>query len=201
LSTPSSRRVLAAVLAFVSAVGIYVLGRIGLDVAALLVALAMAGGVLVISAPSVALPPRATDGWLEVAREMARARRHERPFAILRVELESTEAANEAFTTLAANVRIIDHVWQESRAVNVLLAEADGPIAAAFEHRLNAGLVPSGALVAIRPAIFPADGITLGALRQQLEEPVVPDAIEARSHGGALSPATVLERDMTQRAR
>jgi hypothetical protein len=134
--------------------------------------LGFAGSVLVIPALRAApagLKGAATDdaesGWAEFHRELARARRFDRPFATIRVPLDEpiddgrlVAVRNE----LAANARRIDRIWIDDSDLLVLLPETSRDAAVAVMDRITA-LLPA---METRPtlAIFPDQGITSGVL-------------------------------------
>ncbi len=106
----------------------------------------------------------AASGWAEFHRELARARRFERPFSIVRLA-GGPDVAGDALTTardgVAATARRTDRAWIDGDDVLVLLPETAPATVARFVERLvaeaAAGLTPS-------VASFPDDGITSGAL-------------------------------------
>lgn len=106
-------------------------------------------------------------GWEDLHRELARARRHERPLAIVRLPGKGgTDAAARA-TAIAPFLRRIDRVWSEHGDVNVLLPETDRAAAERLVERLRAGQPETfGTEASI--ASFPADGLTSGALLSTL---------------------------------
>ncbi len=134
--------------------------------------LGFAGSVLVIPALRAApagLRGAATDdpesGWAEFHRELARARRFDRPFATIRVPLDQPidDARLVAIRNeLAANARRIDRIWIDDNDLLVLLPETSRDAAIAVMDRITA-LLPSMATVPTL-AVFPDQGITSGVL-------------------------------------
>lgn len=102
-------------------------------------------------------------GWEDVHREIARARRHERPMAIVRLPSESGRAAADRAASIVPYLRRIDRVWAEHGDVNLLLPDTDRTAAERLVTRLQ---VREPAAVGTRPSIatFPVDGLTSGAL-------------------------------------
>jgi hypothetical protein len=104
----------------------------------------------------------ATDGWSEFHRELARARRFERGFAIIRFETVPGVDAGHVRDRIAATSRRIDRVWIDGGDLFMLLPESDagGVETAIARVRGRVG----EALSRERAALFPANGITSGAL-------------------------------------
>ena len=106
-------------------------------------------------------------GWEDVHREIARARRHERPLAIVRLPGADANDAPTRAAAIAPYLRRIDRVWAEHGDVNVLLPDTDRAAAEQLIGRLQARqplALGSGASI----ATFPADGLTSGALLSTL---------------------------------
>jgi hypothetical protein len=132
-------------------------------------------------------------GWEDLHRELARARRHERPLAIVRLPGDGgTEAAARA-AAIAPYLRRIDRVWSEHGDVNVLLPETDRAAAERLVGRLRARQPETfGAQAAI--AAFPADGLTSGALLSTLYGTPLPTvAVPVGIGRPAELPADVIE--------
>lgn len=106
-------------------------------------------------------------GWEDLHRELARARRHERPLAIVRLPGAAGSDAAARAAAIAPFLRRIDRVWSEHGDVNVLLPEADRAAADRLIGRLRARQ-PETVGVAASIASFPADGLTSGALLASL---------------------------------
>ncbi len=106
-------------------------------------------------------------GWEDVHRELARARRHERPLAIVRLPGTAVSDASARATVIAPSLRRIDRIWAEHGDVIVLLPDSDRPAAERLIERLRSR--QPGA-VGDDPAIatFPADGLSSGALLSAL---------------------------------
>ncbi len=105
----------------------------------------------------------AEHGWADVHREIARARRHERQLAIVRLPGEAGSDAVARAEAIAPYLRRIDRTWADQGEVNVLLPETDRPAAEHLVQRLRSRqpeVVGTGASI----ATFPTDGLTSGAL-------------------------------------
>jgi hypothetical protein len=115
--------------------------------------------------------------------EMDRARRHERPFAVVRIHLDakaSTAAATDAVINALrssqhgrSELRSVDRWWRSANDVFLLLPETTADAARVALRRVGGGeaiLVGS-----LQVAAFPEDGITTGALFE---------ALGARAPGG-----------------
>ncbi|MEA2537104.1 MAG: hypothetical protein QOF11_1338 [Chloroflexota bacterium] len=109
-----------------------------------------------------AAPALTTTGWEDVHRELARARRHERPLAIVRLPGASGTDAAARSAAIAPYLRRIDRTWSEHGDVNVLLPEADRAAAEILVERLRKR--QPEAVGGANIATFPADGLTSGAL-------------------------------------
>lgn len=111
--------------------------------------------------------------------EIARSRRHNRSFAVLRLPLGSSpptgavpldaRPTNIGEASLRAKVRVVDHVWSEQDALYVLLPESGAQGLRMFLARLELTLSADG-LLGARTAIYPDDGPTEGAILQHLRE-------------------------------
>ena len=138
----------------------------------------MAGGVLATVASLIVLTPGrgrdiaaggavsdAAGGWAEFHRELARARRFDRPFALVRLANAHAPAPDGLVTVrdgVAAGARRTDRAWIDGDDVLVLLPESSPTTAARFIERVVTGRTD----IALVPtlAAFPDDGITSGAL-------------------------------------
>ena len=105
-------------------------------------------------------------GWVEFHRELARARRFDRPFAIVRFSVG--RAPDQALlmglrNEIAVISRRIDRAWIDEDHILLLLPEATEAAAKAALSRIH---VRVAAAVAFQPglALFPEHGITSGAL-------------------------------------
>jgi hypothetical protein len=136
------------------------------------------GGVLAAGASLIVLTPGrgrdiaaggavsdAVSGWAEFHRELARSRRFERSFAIVRLSASGGHG-DEALATVRDHVagaaRRTDRAWIDGNDVLVLLPETDSTTAAGFVARVAGGLTET--LLTPTIATFPQDGITSGAL-------------------------------------
>lgn len=108
----------------------------------------------------------AAAGWAEFHREMARARRFDGRFGIVRFgsgaagDVETLDALRNA---VAAASRRIDRVWVDDGHLLLLLPEASKQAAQAAVARIRAE-APGVAALETGMAVFPEDGITSGAL-------------------------------------
>jgi hypothetical protein len=125
------------------------------------------------------------DIWAELRRELARSRRYERRFVVIRVPCE-TEGASPASSgtvgrkarELSAFLRSVDRAWSAEAGVYLLLPESDRSMGEAFLARVRRQapeLLPEDG---VAMAVFPEDGWTSGALIAAVEgRPLVgPDA-------------------------
>lgn len=105
-------------------------------------------------------------GWAEFHRELARARRFDGQFAIVR--FANVEPLDEATATslrngIAASARRIDRVWVDEGHILMLLPETTQAAAATVLDRIRAA-VPVALATEPGVAHFPEHGITSGAL-------------------------------------
>ena len=101
-------------------------------------------------------------GWEDFHRELARARRHERPVAIVRLP-GTTEDASARASAIVPFVRRIDRVWAEHGDVTLVLPETDRAAAERLVDRIRARR-PEAIGDAQSIAAFPVDGLTSGAI-------------------------------------
>lgn len=128
-----------------------------------------------------AIEPLRASGMEELRRELDRARRHRRSFALVRLSAGPSEAtaretasSRDAMTRLVgASLRITDRAWRERDGVMIMQPETDRASAEAFAERLRS-MTPDGLATPISIAIFPDDGLTSGALL---------DALDRADHG------------------
>ena len=105
-----------------------------------------------------------TEGWSEFHRELARARRFDRPFGIVRYVDVGGGVMTERHLRdkVAAVARRIDRVWLDGGDLFVLMPESD---AGAVETAVARARYRVGeALDRTITATFPANGITSGSL-------------------------------------
>jgi hypothetical protein len=133
------------------------------------------------SSTRAALSLTITDGWRDLARELRRSRRHAHPFALARLEPasaagdattargQSAVAVRRAALTLASQVRAIDRVWTDSESVYLLLPESDRAAAERLISRARQIDPEIRMLSSDRIAVFPDDGVTVGALLDALD--------------------------------
>jgi hypothetical protein len=115
----------------------------------------------------------------ELQREMDRARRHERPFALVRIR--PRQAARKALRSIfgpvddvprPSLVRSTDLVWRRGGDLYLLLPETASPGAETMLERAIGNIAEVAE--EYRVAAFPADGITVGALFATLSAGVPP---------------------------
>jgi hypothetical protein len=121
------------------------------------------------------------DPWDALRRELDRARRYERPLALIQITPDGdaggidsaprrrrffgrAQADADALTLLRATLRTGDEVWRVHDRIFVMLPEADHHCAARLVERLRARLAPVIESCDVRMVSFPADGLTAGAL-------------------------------------
>ena len=185
------QRILIAAVVFLGATGIMLIGSSAGQLAGMLVAVALAVTVSVLSPRLLRTGPAqpamaAAEGWRHVAIEMARSRRHRHSMAVIRVEGSGTEPASGIVETeLRPRLRVVDQLLRMDDGLYVLLPQADAGTVRALEARLRADL--PGVAVRIRAAVFPDDGITIGSLRRRLMTTRAPASIDGQS-GSALVP-------------
>lgn len=119
------------------------------------------------TAPAIrltAVTSEPADGWQEFHRELNRARRFDRPFAVVRFVGVGRGVSTERRVRdqVAAMSRRIDRLWLDGGDLFVLLPESD---AAAVESAVARARYRLGeALDEVVTAVFPANGITSGSL-------------------------------------
>lgn len=110
-------------------------------------------------------------------RELDRARRHRRTFAIIRLPIvdqlrlldDATDGiADATLRALGTMLRVTDWAWVHDGAVLVLLPEADRATAVAFLDRARVA-APERFAGPAGIALFPDDGVTSGALLDAAE--------------------------------
>ena len=148
-------------------------------VIALPLALAVAAAVLVPLGARRPVPvPRRHDGWESFEHELARSRRHEHPFVLIRIPPQKGRLASGGHVTarpsapfapaVAAFLRRIDVVWTDEDGTWVLLPESGRATGEAMLERLRVtapSLVPE---VGVRLAMFPEDGLTKAGLIEHM---------------------------------
>jgi hypothetical protein len=136
----------------------------------------------------------AETGWSYLRTELARARRHDRRFAIVGIPeglwapgvADGDEKANRGLlvaATVQTLVRRPDRAWVDGRRLHVLLTDCDRQKGLAFLERARASMPQLFSDDRVRLAVFPDDGITSGALLSALEPAEAP-AIEPEPTGG-----------------
>jgi hypothetical protein len=106
----------------------------------------------------------ATIGWAEFHRELTRARRFDRSFAIVRLGPASSADDHDGIRDrVAAALRRIDRVWLDGDHLLMLLPEANPTAVKATLDRVRAA-VPEAIQFDPGIALFPQHGITSGSL-------------------------------------
>jgi hypothetical protein len=122
-------------------------------------------------APPVILPVHLERrGWHAFEQELARARRYERPLALIRAPLPEAGMTPEpdVMTNINRSLRTVDTAWVDGKALWILATEADRQVASEVIERVI-GVAPGIDRDAIRVASFPADALTAGALISGLQ--------------------------------
>ncbi|CAN5763496.1 hypothetical protein BH24CHL6_BH24CHL6_15810 [soil metagenome] len=125
----------------------------------------------------VPLPEAA--GWAALHAELARSRRHNRPFVLLGIpervwspaDAEGAErevAGVAAGLSLQGLLRTPDHTWADESVLYVLLTDCDISQAEAFLQRVRISMPQLFPSDQVRVSAFPDDGLTVGALLYQL---------------------------------
>lgn len=114
-------------------------------------------------------------GFSELTDELERSRRHERPLGLVRIARQPRQERQRLApldpALVAGTARCVDRVWADRRYVYLLLPECGRDAVRGAVSRVAKRLrdeLPPGA---IRAAIYPEDGLTLGALLQRLDQP------------------------------
>lgn len=148
-------------------------------IVAILLAIAAVGATIATlrhSQGRQAHPGLTIDGWREVARELERSRRHERPFTVIRSPVgdrdpdASTAWCVDMLQRLQPTIRQLDTIWASGDAVWLLMPESSRSEAEQLLARIaridpGAGLAESASM-----ASFPEDAITGTGIRRLLEE-------------------------------
>jgi len=114
--------------------------------------------------------PTASGPWADLRREIARARRFTRPFAIIRIKRHGRDGGRVAYgRALGSLVRSVDAMWEADDAVFVLLPESDRTAGERFVARLRRDVPELARADDLALAAFPEDGLTSGALLSHLE--------------------------------
>jgi hypothetical protein len=132
-----------------------------------------AGSILVVRAQWAAPAGRggatiddADTGWAEFHRELARARRYDRQFAIVRFSVggpPDPSVLTGLRNDIAASSRRTDRLWIDEDQVLLLLPEATQAATEAVLARIRVW-VPAAVEVAPSVARFPEHGVTIGAM-------------------------------------
>jgi hypothetical protein len=130
--------------------------------------------------------PLVQSGMDAFRRELDRARRHARPFALLKLRTIAEVAASPttywddpeglSLALVGTPLRVTDRAWRDGSDVIVLLPEAGRATAAELAARLER--LTSGRFgSAIGIAVFPTDGLTSGALLDALDRDARGDSV------------------------
>jgi hypothetical protein len=130
----------------------------------------------------------AGDAWESLRRELDRARRYERPLALIQI----APVGEAAIEFVRSFVRAGDEVWRDRNRILVMLPEADQARATGMVERLRdcGAHVLAGADV--RLASFPQDGLTAVALLDELAR--------SRQPAKRFAPRPVIAEDARLRA-
>lgn len=112
------------------------------------------------------------DPWDELRRELARSRRYERHFCLVRVPCGAGRSGTRpdegscrrARVEISAFLRSVDRAWLADESVYVLLPETDRAMGEAFLVRVRRLAPDALPAEGVRLAAFPDDGATSGAL-------------------------------------
>ena len=121
------------------------------------------------------------DPWDSLRRELDRARRYERPLALIQITPGGGDEAQEApprrkrffsraqadadtLALLRAALRTGDEVWRVHERIFVMLPESDHACAVRLVERLKTHFAPVIEGCDVRTVSFPGDGLTAGAL-------------------------------------
>jgi hypothetical protein len=109
-------------------------------------------------------------GWHAFEQELARARRYERPLALIRAPLPGVSSSPEpdVMTSINRSLRTVDTAWVDNDALWILATEADRDVANEVIERV-VGVAPAILRDEIRVASFPSDALTAGALISSLQ--------------------------------
>lgn len=136
------------------------------------------------------LPRQMESGWRALDLELARSRRHDRRFAIVSVpdrlwtpagagESERVDAALSAVAVVQGLLRRPDRAWADGSVLLVLLTDCDGVQAQAFLQRAASTMPHLFGAALVSLAVFPDDGVTLGALLASMRAGAGEQTIEA----------------------
>jgi len=139
----------------------------------IVLAVAVGGGLLGVGlADRILSEPEAigggSDGWAGFMVELERARRYERPMALMRIaqshlpEDDASAAGEPLVDRVRARTRQVDLVWQEGDQVYVVVPEGGSTAVADLVTRLRAVTHLAG--IEVRSAVFPDQAVTAGAL-------------------------------------
>lgn len=142
----------------------------------------------------------------DVRRELDRARRHERPLAMVRLDVSSSSEAQAMVQRLLGDsadtrrplLRTTDRAWRRGPMVFVIMPETTVETGRRFADRVRS-MMPGLAVERSRVVAFPDSGLTIGSLFAALDgpEPGV-DQLEAgtapRVPAQTLQPASVDRR-------
>jgi len=114
-------------------------------------------------------------GWAALHAEVARSRRHNRPFVLVGIpddvwspvgvdQPERAVVGDIAALSLHTLLRTPDRAWAHGSVLHVLLTDCDAAQAEAFLHRARTSMPNLFPEDRVRLAAFPDDGVTVGAL-------------------------------------
>ncbi len=112
--------------------------------------------------------------WTLLELELERARRHERSFALSRVEVPGVDVDHDRAMAALSDIRVSDALTSVDGGLTILWSESDGEAADRALRRLVKGL-PAGPIVAARTVVFPDNGLSLTTLVEALDQaPALP---------------------------
>ena len=121
-------------------------------------------------------------GWHAFEHELSRARRYERPMALIRGPLPSPSEATAQLDVMAdinKSLRSVDTAWIDGGALWILATEADRTMAEQLVDRIVASTWL--AREEVRIASFPDDALTAGALISLLADDERPVQLPVRA--------------------
>jgi len=139
----------------------------------------------------------AESGWGYLRTELARSRRHARPFAVVGIPddlwspptaapAEKVEMGLDVAAAIQGLVRRPDRGWVDGSLLHILLTDCDRRQGLAFLKRARAAMPKLFADERVKLVVFPEDGITSGALLAGLV-PGTFRAIEPEQSGEAIA--------------
>lgn len=143
----------------------------------------------------------------DIRRELDRARRHERPLAMVRLDVSSSSEAQTMLQRLLGDsvdtrrplLRTTDRAWRRGMMVFVAMPETTVETGRKFADRVRS-LMPDLAVNRSRVVAFPESGLTIGSLFAALDGPE-PGADQLEAGTAPRVPAQVLRPQNIDRRR